>query len=289
MKSYEETAQSILSRRDEYNKRKKKIITVLVSALCVCLAAAIAIPAVLKSAKTADESLSVPHSDNKNAYEAGGGNNKPVRGGNTDEIVEEDPAAEAAQEKEAEFETDSDEKPSVEIENEPRDEPRDPIKEGIVPDAGSSAFMMPDNMPTAEDYETTPMISSYGTGEAWRYSSVQNGEVIFSTGLSEAMANYGDAVRYRVAFDLFCDGVLLDPAGGEAEKVLGSLASRGIITAYENGVSENGAFAYLTLHATYENLASFIPNSAFGYALYLYGEYTGCTEETVEVSNGFCN
>ena len=159
------------------------------------------------------------------------------------------------------------EQPEISVEPEVAEIEPQPISET------SSAFAPIITEPDAEAYPTQTMIESYpGDGTEADYA-VNNGQVGYSLPLSDAMAEYGDTVLYRVYVEIFKNGVQLAPEDPEVLELLTSLLEDGIISAYES-VYQDGNFvvAYPTLHATYDQLQQFQGDPNHGWMLFLYAE-----------------
>ena len=121
------------------------------------------------------------------------------------------------------------------------------------------------------------MIEDYpGDYSAYCYAAPAAGEVGYSMPLQDAMAEYGDAVMYRVCVEIFKNGEETPLPGDDREVAeLLSMLSRdyGIVTALEKATDANGKKqVYPTLHATFDQLRRFPGDGDHGWMLYLYGE-----------------
>ena len=172
----------------------------------------------------------------------------------------------------------------------------------IEPSNGNAAYLpyIPsDGSSAADSVDVTPLISSWGEG---KYNvdvdtnvnvdmAVSDGEVYFSDSLTAAMEHYGDTANYRVLVELFDDGVQISSGGQLAIKESERLSELGYTVAMETvtQTEENGEYItthityYFTLHATLEQLKSFIADDNLGYSLMLYGEYFGISETDAPV------
>lgn len=126
-----------------------------------------------------------------------------------------------------------------------------------------------------------PMISGLGNSKPNEDITVDNGAVLLSASLEDAMEYYEDDVYYRVMVKFFRGGTHIIPG----QDFLTSLETtrlddEGYIVALETVTEEvdNGLYVttnvkyYFTLHATYDQLIHFKPASDFGYFISLYDE-----------------
>lgn len=139
-----------------------------------------------------------------------------------------------------------------------------------------------------DQFPYTPMISIYGES-GFDFSgdmAVMNGGVFFSEALTGAMAEYGDAAKYRVLVELFCDGVQISSGGEVARSEMERLGDEGYTVAFETYFDGAENHYYFTLHATAKQLEAFEGSAGLGYALWLYGEYFGGTGISDEYFGG---
>jgi hypothetical protein len=101
---------------------------------------------------------------------------------------------------------------------------------------------------------------------------VENGNVVFSTALTGAMAQYGGDVEYRVIVELFSDGVAIDCDNGEGKAEMERFADQGYTVAFESYNDGDRKQNYFTLHATLNQLENFPTSEEYGYCVMLYGE-----------------
>ncbi len=168
------------------------------------------------------------------------------------------------------------------------------IEPAVEPDTNHNAFLpfIPSDGPHASDsVDVTPLISSWGEG---KYNvdvdanvnvdmAVGDGKVYFSDSLTAAMNHYGDTANYRVLVELFDDDAHISSGSQAAIKESERLSGLGYIVAMETVTQTEidgeytsvSATYYFTLHATYDQLKTFIASDELGYSLMLYGEYFG--------------
>ncbi|MBR5721448.1 MAG: hypothetical protein IKX78_03065, partial [Clostridia bacterium] len=163
----------------------------------------------------------------------------------------------------------------------------DPTEEN--PDIGVPDIGVPDiiqetpdsNGPVNEEIlNGKPMISGFGNSEQNEDITVNDGEVLLSAPLEEAMEYYGDDVNYRVLFKFYHGGACIDPGAVYATLERKRLEDKGYVVALETVTEEedNGLYVttkikyYFTLHATYEQLENFVPAGDLGYFVSLYEE-----------------
>jgi len=127
-----------------------------------------------------------------------------------------------------------------------------------------------------------PMIERYGVDNTESNTSdstteadiaVENGELLIDDSLRMAIDEYGESVHYRVAIDLFENGVQLDNESATAEKEMDRLASIGYIVAVENYFDGYVNHRMLTIHATAQQLLEFDVSPELGYHIMLYAYY----------------
>lgn len=127
------------------------------------------------------------------------------------------------------------------------------------------------------------MISGYGELSPKKDMAISDGGACFSAALEEAMAHYGDTVRYRVFIELYSEGVQISSGGERALEEAQRLCDLGYIVAMETftQTEDHGEYVtttatyYFTLHAEYEQLKSFVADQSLGYYIMLYDEGVG--------------
>ena len=134
----------------------------------------------------------------------------------------------------------------------------------------------PDGAGDASDALRLSMISSYGD---FRYDAdlkAQNGQVILSPSLQEALKEVGKDALYRVEVIFFKDGVKLSNDSPEAASEAERLGREGYITAVETAVKDGAVQnIFITMHAMNKQLEDFASREDMGYYIVLYDEYTG--------------
>ncbi len=105
---------------------------------------------------------------------------------------------------------------------------------------------------------------------AYSYKAPDPGEWFFSYGLNEALKKYGDTAIYRVRVDVFSDeGKITDRA--EIEKVAEILIEKDCTVALEY-TDGDCCLTDLTLHATESQLENFEADDEYGYFFFLYND-----------------
>jgi hypothetical protein len=132
--------------------------------------------------------------------------------------------------------------------------------------------MPADNGGDPAEYSVMTMISSFGEAKMDSDISVNNGSVLFSDALTEAMKAYGGDVKYRVIVELFSGGAAMDCASEEGKTELERFAGQGYTVAFETYNDGHVEHHYFTLHATMEQLENFPSVDQYGYCVMLYGE-----------------
>lgn len=112
------------------------------------------------------------------------------------------------------------------------------------------------------------------------YAVPENGEFAFSIPLREAMNKYGNSALYRVIIDVFSDKEQLSPGSSVVIAECERLSNMGYTTAYETYFDGESYHYLFTVHASYEELASFAANEEYGYFMTLYDESTNDTENS---------
>lgn len=248
MKTYEEMAKSVIERRDSYNKKRKKRIRTAASvsaACCICLSV-LAGAAVQKyglpwqrAELTAEDSTVIGEKDTVDDAGKGSGANDSA----------------------------------VTV-------PQDGTKDGkadessnVAGSAGADVSHKPNNY--VPDGSERKMISSYGSGTvSGSYAAPANGKFGFSVPLSEALAEYGDSVMYRVVIDVFENREQLAPDSGSVKAEQERLSEKGYTVAVENYYDGSRNHCYFTLHAEYDELENFAASEDYGYFIFLYDERT---------------
>ena len=163
-------------------------------------------------------------------------------------------------------------------EAEEADEPRETEPAEAPAEMTTAVASAPEAMEPEEEFDAvTEMIESYpgNYGNAC-YVMPGPGEVGYSMPLADAMAEYGDAVTYRVCADIFRDGeeTPMDGDDPEAAELLNMLfRDYGITTALETCTGADGKVqVWPTLHATFDQLRNFPADGAHGWMLFLYDE-----------------
>ena len=256
MKTYEEMAKSVIERRDNYNKRRKKRIrtAVSVSAACCISISVLAGAAVQKYGLpwqkpelTAEDSTVIGEKDTFD--DAGKGS---VQEGSENPDRQDGEAANSSG----------------------KTEPQDGKADGSSNAAGSAGADVshhPNNY--VPDGSERKMISSYGSGTiSGSYAAPANGKSVFSVPLSGAMAEYGDSVMYRVVIDVFKNRERLAPDSGAVKAEQERLSAKGYTVAVENYYVGSKNHFYFTLHAEYDELKNFAAGEDYGYFIYLYDE-----------------
>ena len=123
------------------------------------------------------------------------------------------------------------------------------------------------------------MVADYpGNYETACYVAPAGGETGYSQPLQDAMAEYHDAVTYRVYADIFRSGEETPMAGNDPEvaALLEALTrDYGIETALEPYTGADGKKQMLpVLHATFDQLRRFPAFEGYGWMLFLYDEKT---------------
>jgi hypothetical protein len=252
MKDYETMAESVLERRDKYViEKRRRTRRIMSAASCFCLVALIGIGAW--------------HYGKLSNYE-----NTDTIGVTTDDTHDEGDISNSAK---VEFaETEDDEIKSVEVEE-------DILMAGKADNGG-------DMDGDSAGYSIQKMISSFGETKMDGDISVNNGGVMFSDALTEAMEQYRDEVKYHVIVELFSDGVGLDCADWEGNAEMERIASLGYTVAFETYFDGYINHNYFTIHATCEELENFPANEQYGYCIMLYGERLDTSEETQDAIGG---
>ena len=147
---------------------------------------------------------------------------------------------------------------------------------GEPAEAAAAVAEVPIVAEAADELEAvSEMVQGYpGDYSSACYAVPLNGEVGYSMPLQDAMAEYDNAVTYRVYVDIFKGEALLDPAGQEVAELFAMLSRDcGITTVLEKAAGPDGKkTVYPTLHATFEQLRHFPVDEDHGWMLYLYDE-----------------
>ena len=135
-----------------------------------------------------------------------------------------------------------------------------------------------DAEPTEEEggYGGLTLVSSAGDAKnalAAEDIAVNDGSVVLSDALQQALSEYGDSGLYRVSVELFRDGVQLAEDSPEAAEIMDRLAGFGYVTAIETFTDAAGEETVRnTLHLTAADLETFRGGEDFGVLLRLYEE-----------------
>lgn len=258
MKTYEEMAKSVIERRDNYNKRRKKRIrtAVSVSAACCISISVLAGAAVQKYGLpwqkpelTAEDSTVIGEKDTFD--DAGKGS---VQEGSENPDRQDGEAANSSG----------------------KTEPQDGKADGSSNAAGSAGADVshkPNNY--VPDGSERKMISSYGSGTvSGSYAAPANGEFGFSIPLRSAMEEYGDSVLYRVVIDVFKGKEQLASDNSIVKAEEERLSAKGYTVAVETYYDGSKNHFYFTLHAEYDELKNFAASEDYGYFISLYDERT---------------
>lgn len=116
------------------------------------------------------------------------------------------------------------------------------------------------------------IIDSYPGGDEACYKTPDNGAFFYSIPLNAAIQEYGDdAVAYRVVLAVFHDGeAVTDPAALKEE--FGRISDLGYEAFFETHKNGNEKQYRLGVFASAHDLANFTPNPEYGYTFFLYKE-----------------
>lgn len=101
----------------------------------------------------------------------------------------------------------------------------------------------------------------------------QNGEVILTPALLNAMNYYENTGRYNVIITVYENGKALDNSSAKVKGEIKRLADLGYTTVYEEHFNGRDSYKYVfACHADYEQLKSFKASDDYGYIISLYKE-----------------
>ena len=100
----------------------------------------------------------------------------------------------------------------------------------------------------------------------------ENGTVIMTPALQNAMEHYGDEAKYNVCITVCKSRKALDIRSDEVTAERERLVELGYITFLENYWSGEESTTVFGCHFSYEELQNFTVSEDYGYILYLYDE-----------------
>lgn len=118
-------------------------------------------------------------------------------------------------------------------------------------------------LPMIRDFEGEPLSAKVAP---------ENGTVIMTPALQNAMEHYGDEAKYNVCITVCKSRKALDIRSDEVTAERERLAELGYITFLENYWNGEESTTVFGCHFSYEELKNFTANEDYGYILYLYDE-----------------
>lgn len=118
-------------------------------------------------------------------------------------------------------------------------------------------------LPMIRDFEGEPLNAKVAP---------ENGTVIMTPALQNAMEHYGDEAKYNVCITVCKSRKALDIRSDEVTAERERLVELGYITFLENYWSGEESTTVFGCHFSYEELQNFTANKDYGYILYLYDE-----------------
>lgn len=153
----------------------------------------------------------------------------------------------------------------------------------------------PDGTDSTDGRENAPIkiIDRYGSDTSEKYLFPQNGTVLITIPLKEAMEEHGNAPMYRIKIGIVKDGkeLVTDKAqlSTEFERICNAVTdNKENQIAFETSTNDKGTFFKISGTVTSDFIENFPASEKYGYNLSLYCTGDVYTEEHVDIINGVC-